>query len=189
MPDASRTDVDVPDAAWAGAVLLHPHPSYGGDRFNAVVEALFGALPAAGVAAVRFDFASDDLADAAADAAEALDLLPAGVPLAVVGYSFGAVVTAHVVDDRLAGWVLVAPPFGMLPAAGAPAGEDRRPKLLLVPAHDQFCQPSAARQEVAGWRATAVEPVASADHFLAGATRTVAERVAGWLRDIVEPAA
>lgn len=185
MADPSRTDVASPDGAWAGAVLLHPHPAYGGDRHNAVVDALWRTLPPAGVAAVRFDFASEEIADGVADATEALALLPSGVPLVVAAYSFGAVVGSHVDDDRVTGWALVAPPFGrMLPGSAAPIAGDPRPKLVLVPAHDQFCPPRSARDEVGEWKGATVEEVASADHFLAGATTTVAERVLGWISSL-----
>ncbi len=168
------TDVQAPDGAWAGVVLLHPHPSYGGDRFNPVVSALWSACGAAGVAAVRFDFGSDDVAAGSAQAVAALDALPAGVPSFVAGYSFGAVVASTVVDPRVAGWALVAPAG----ASGlAPIATDPRPKLVLLPEHDQFGRP-----DLDGWEATSVEPVPSADHFLAGSTRAVADRVVAWLR-------
>ena len=49
-------EIAVPDGARGGAVLLHPHPRFGGNRLNAVVAALFRSLPAAGIAALRFDF-------------------------------------------------------------------------------------------------------------------------------------
>lgn len=150
-----------------------------------VVAALWAALPPAGVAAVRFDLRTASVDDGAAEARSALDLLPEGVPLAIVGYSFGAIVASRCVDDRLAGWVLIAPPFGTaLPAAGAPIGEDPRPKLVLTPTHDQFCPPAAAAAEVAGWESTAVEEIASADHFLAGSTVLVAERAVRCLREL-----
>jgi alpha/beta superfamily hydrolase len=177
-----RLDLAVPDAPVLGAVLLHPHPSYGGDRHNAVVGALFRALPGASVASVRFDFTSDDVAAGAADAVDVIDLLPAEVGVVVAGYSFGAVVASEVLDERVVGWVLVAPPFGaMLPGAGRPIAGADRPKLVLVAAHDQFCPPEVARQELDGWVATEIEEVPGADHFLAGATGRVADRVAGWL--------
>lgn len=185
LPDPSRTDVVAPVGAWAGAVLLHPHPSYGGDRFNAVVDALWRALPGAGVAAVRFDFTSEAVDAGVADALAALELLPAQVPLAMVGYSFGAVVASKVADDRLVGWALVAPPFGrMLPGSDADVGADERPKLVLSPVHDQFCPPASARTETASWRAVTLEDVPSADHFLVGATARVADRVLAFLRSL-----
>jgi alpha/beta superfamily hydrolase len=178
-----RYDVAAAEEAWLGAVVLHPHPRYGGDRHNIVVQALFDALPAAGVAAVRFDFDSDDIAAGAADAVAAIDLLPAsGGRVVVVGYSFGALVAGQVIDERVSGWVLVAPPLGMVPGGDAASiGSDERPKLVLTPEHDQFCPPEAARQATVGWPATEAEAVSGADHFLAGATARVAERVIAWV--------
>ena len=184
MLSPGRYDLAAPDGSWLGAVVLHPHPSYGGDRRNIVVQALFDTLPAVGVAAVRFDFASDDIGAGAADAVAAIDLLPldgAG-RVVVVGYSFGALVAARVVDERVAGWAFVAPPFGMLPAGdAAPARTDARPKLVLTPEHDQYCPPDAARRETAGWPSIEFESVSGADHFLGGATARVAERVTTWV--------
>ena len=162
-----------------GAVLLHPHPSYGGDQHNVVITALWDAFTAAGATPVRFDFDSADVGACARQAVEAIDSLPGRVPVAVVGYSFGGVVAAHVLDPRVAAWALVAAPIG-----AGPIGADPRPKLLLVPTHDQFLAPDAARERVAGWKATVVEEVPSADHFLHGATSGVATRVVEWLRPV-----
>ena len=163
---------------WAGVVLLHPHPSYGGDQHDVRVTALFDALQAAGAAAVRFDFASADVAACAQQATDALDSLPAGVPAAIVGYSFGGVVAASVVDPRVQAWALLAAPLG----GDEPIGADERPKLLLVPAHDQFLAPAEARSRVAGWSSATVEEVPSTDHFLGGSMRAVTDRVVDWLR-------
>jgi alpha/beta superfamily hydrolase len=157
----------------AAAVLLHPHPDFGGDQHNVVIEALWRVLGGAGVACTRFDFASSDVDACAAQAVAALDDLPAGAPAWVVGYSFGGLVGTHVVDERVAGWALVAPILD--PAA--PAGGDERPKLVLAAVHDQFTPPDRARAAVAAWPSTTVEDIESADHFLAGATDAVARRV------------
>src|SRR3954471_15625045 len=109
--DADRNDAKDPSA---GAVLLHPHPDYGGDRFNPVVDALFRALPDAGVSAVRFDFSSSDVDVAADEVRAALSLLDIR-PLVIIGYSFGADVATTVADDRVAGWYLIAPPLRLVP--------------------------------------------------------------------------
>ena len=165
-------DLVAPAGAPLGVAVLHPHPDYGGDRFNPVVEACFGAAVDAGWAAVRFDFSSSEPAVARAEAEEALALLPADLPLAVIGYSFGAAVAARVIDARITGWVLIAPPIAA--SSTLPVGADPRPKHLLVPEHDQYCPPSAAHEATAAWELTYVETVRGADHFLAGATGTVA---------------
>ena len=64
-----------------------------------------------------------------------------------------------------------------------PVPEPRMPVLVLTPEHDQFSPPDATGPIVATWRAAELDVVGSADHFLAGHTSTVADRVVGWLRD------
>jgi hypothetical protein len=41
-----------------------------------------------------------------------------------------------------------------------------------------------ATERAAGWRATTIEAVPIADHFLAGATSKVADRAVTFLRDL-----
>jgi alpha/beta superfamily hydrolase len=175
--------VDVTDAEdpRAGAVLLHPHPDMGGNRFNSVVEAFYRALPAAGVSAARFDFPSSDEDAAVARTVEVVRSIPAR-PLVLVGYSFGASIATLVSDDRLAGWFLVAPPFGLIGSRPVPIADDPRPKALAVPQFDQFSPPSDVRRATGPWVNTTVEAVAGADHFLAGALDLVVTQLLAWLR-------
>lgn len=163
-----------------GVVVCHPHPAYGGNRFNNVVEALFTALPAAGSAALRFDFRSgggDGTAERL-DVIAALDALAERVeaPLALAGYSFGAAVALSTDDDRITAVAAVAPPLSMM-SVSAPSV----PTLVLTPQHDQFCQPDAARAIVDDWHDCTFDTIESADHFLMGHTAEVAERVTAWL--------
>jgi alpha/beta superfamily hydrolase len=181
-------DLARPDELRAAAVLCHPHPAYGGDRHNPVIEALYRTLPGIGVAALRFDFGPAAAARggdgaARAEVTAALDRLAAGVgevPVWLVGYSFGADVALAVDDPRHRGWVAVAPPmaYGGSPAPGR---GDGRPVLVLVPEHDRFSSPEAARAATSTWPDATVEVIPMADHFLAGAAGTVADRAAAWL--------
>jgi alpha/beta superfamily hydrolase len=182
-------DVAVPESIRAGGVIGHPHPPYGGTRHDRVVSALFDALPAAGVAALRFDFRSEfsdgvgERLDALA-ALEALAEVAPGVPLAMVGYSFGAWVSLGLDDDRIGAVVAVAPPLAVMSATPAPTV----PTLVLTPAHDQFSPPSATEPIIADWRSSSntsvvVEVIDMADHFLAGRTGAVADRTVSWLSD------
>lgn len=194
-------DLVVGDDAWAGAVVCHPHPDYGGDRRNLVVGAVFRALADAGATVLRFDFrrrgsggegeaGGEDEAGGAGGDGEAQDVvaavdevaghLPPGRPLWLVGYSFGADQALAVGDDRLAGWAAIAPPlrFGSTPRA---AEGDPRPVLVLGAAHDQFHPPDRLRPAVAGWPDVTVEVVPGADHFLVGASDRVATTVLTWL--------
>lgn len=187
-----RAEQRVPDGPRAAAVIAHPHPLYGGDMGNPVVVALFDALAGVGVATLRFDFRGaggsegtfgegvGERADTVA-AIEQLGRAAPDVPMALVGYSFGADVALGVTDERLAGWFLVAPPL----QAPTEVDRDERPKRLVVPAHDQFRPPDSAQAAVAGWTNTAVEVIEGADHFLAGHLGQAAKRCTAFFDDLL----
>jgi alpha/beta superfamily hydrolase len=195
-----EADLAIPTSPWAAAVVAHPHPLQGGDRFNPVVDALYSTFATNGIAALRFDFrgvgtseGSHDGGDAERlDVAAALDAIepwthPATSggtlhgPLVAVGYSFGALVALEVAEPRVSGWIAVAPP---LPAQGrAPlAGADPRPKLVLSPSFDQFCPPDVALQRTSSWNEVEVHPIEMADHFLVGRTAYVCDAALAFVR-------
>ncbi len=181
-PDRSPVPVDFTAAqqAWAVGVLLHPHPDFGGDRFNVVIDELYRRLPLGGISTLRFDFSSSELPIAAAQTVEVLN--HAGTsPLALVGYSFGAEVAATVDDGRIAGWFLIAPPF-VEAKRPRPIATDPRPKALLLAEHDQFSPPGRSSHIAEKWVNTTVGVVAGADHFLMGHTGVVADEALSWFR-------
>lgn len=174
------------DAPIGGVVVCHPHPAYGGNRFNNVVEALFTALPAAGFATLRFDFRSgggDGVAERL-DVIAALDALAERIdaPLALAGYSFGAAVALATDDDRPIAIAAIAPPLSLM-SVGVPSV----PTLVLTPRHDQFCQPDAAQAIVGDWDDCDFEAIESADHFLMGHTADVAARAVSYLEARCQP--
>jgi uncharacterized protein len=183
-------DIDVPEGALAVAVLLHPHPDMGGDRFNHVIGALFLGLPRAGFGAARFDFHSSELGLAAADTVAAIDAVTEAAPdatIAIVGYSFGALVATQVSDERISGWFLVAPPLAHAPATSISI--DPRPKAIAAAEHDSYTSPSQVEEITATWTATERHVIPDADHFLNGHSGGVVERVTAWLHSITSPAA
>jgi alpha/beta superfamily hydrolase len=174
----------VPSSPVAVAVLAHPHPEMGGDMTVPVISALFGALPGAEVAAIRFDFRGGGRSGGThtGGEAEALDVVTAidritavapGVPVWLVGWSFGAGISQQVIDERVAGWVLIAPALVMTPPEWRQASTDPRPKVLLVPEHDQFCPPDCVASETDGWTSVTTTVLSGTDHFLAGQIDTI----------------
>lgn len=165
----------------AGMVVCHPHPLQGGTMRSIVVSALFGALPAAGVACLRFNFrgveasggehdfgnAERDDARAAIDALAAT--LPSGGPVVLAGWSFGADVTLSVPDDGLAAWYAIAAPLRFV-QEGELVAKDPRPKLLALAERDEIRAPADVEAEVAGWTNTTVVVVPGASHFFVGKT-------------------
>jgi alpha/beta superfamily hydrolase len=170
-----------------GAVAFaHPHPQYGGDRQNNVVDAFFRGLPGAGYAVIRYDFrgvgsSTGQFAQGEGeknDQKAALDALKKevpGVPLVSAGYSFGSLVALDTEHPDVIAYIGVAPPL----REGVPkplAADDPRPVLLLSPEDDQFAPHDKIRPEVeAGWKNTTLVEVPSADHFLAGMTTWAAD--------------
>ena len=173
-------DLSVPTSCAAAAVVCHPHPQFGGNRFNPVVDAVHRSLPEVGVASLRFDFRErfGERLDAEAALVELRRAVP-DVPVVAIGYSFGAMVAMSVHVEDLAARILIAPPLGRS------AGEPNRicPTLVLTPAHDQFAPPEVAGPIVEAWPDAEFQVIDIADHFLAGRTSTVADRVAAWVSD------
>lgn len=178
---AADLELPVGDAR-GGVVVCHPHPLYGGNRFNPVVEAIFRRLPDAGFAALRFDFRADHGGGETEplDVVAALDALAdaVGGPLAVAGYSFGAAMALRAAadDDRITALALVAPPLARMTAP-----EPTVPTLVLAPRHDQITLLDDATAIVDGWEHARLRVVESADHFLAGHVDAVGELVVSWL--------
>jgi alpha/beta superfamily hydrolase len=188
-------DLVIPATTRAAAIVCHPHPQYGGNRFDHVVGALFSALPASGVAALRFDFRHEfgggvaEVRDAAAAVGELAREVP-DVPIIAVGYSFGAMVVLGLgPSDEMAGMeagevvgkVLVAPPLAAMDIGPASVV----PTLVVTPEHDQFTAPDAAEPIVARWSDAAFVTIPMADHFLHGRTDAVVGAVLPWIDDLL----
>jgi alpha/beta superfamily hydrolase len=175
--------------ARTAAVLCHPHPQYGGDMDNVVVTAAADALRAAGVTTLRFNFRGvggstgsfDDGRGERADACAALAFLREHAPetaLALVGYSFGALVAvgAAAETDGLHRLVAIAPPLAMAAPDSVPAV----PTLLIVGDRDQYCS-VAALEAFAAQTGAATRVLAGADHFFGGGTAALAAAVTAFI--------
>ena len=170
--DAQRA---VPEGASIGVVLAHAHPLYGGSMWEGPPAWLFAALRDAGIAAIRFQFRRehDEGRAERLDVAAAIEALPAGLPVVLCGYSFGAIVSLHVTDERVRSWIAVAPPL----RSSVGAAHDPRPKHLLVPEHDQYAAPDVVAPLVAGWVNTTTSVLRGTDHFLGGSMQDVVGQV------------
>lgn len=119
QPNADRSPI---------ALILHPHPQFGGTMNNKVVYNLFHAFARKGFSALRFNFrgvgksqgAFDNGQGELSDAASALDWLQASNPNAsacwVAGFSFGAWISMQLLMRRpeIDSFISVAPPANVL---------------------------------------------------------------------------
>lgn len=106
------------------ALVLHPHPQYGGTMNNKVVYAVYQAFAKRDFTVMRFNFRGvgrsqgsyDGGAGELADAAAALDWLQSIAPGArgcwIAGFSFGAWIAMQLLMRRpeLSGFIAVSPP-------------------------------------------------------------------------------
>ncbi len=151
------------------AVVLHPHPRYGGDMDNHVVTAIAEALAARGASTLRFNFRGvgrsqgsfDGGPGEAADARAAIAALREAAPgaaLLLAGYSFGAMIAASVaLDVASSALLLVSPPVGM---GALPPIDTETPALIIAGDRDQFAPATAIRALAGGrCRAAVVEGV------------------------------
>jgi alpha/beta superfamily hydrolase len=180
------------DAPRCGMVLCHPHPQFGGTMRSIVISALFDALPALGVACLRFNFRGVEGSQGVHDfgnlervdaetAVEALDgrLLP-GTPLILTGWSFGADMALSVRHRRVAAWMAIAPPLVSVHDLDGLA-TDPRPKLLALAQHDEYRDPAEVTALAERWANTDVHVVGGASHFFMGRTDRLVELAAGYV--------
>ena len=163
-----------PEAGQPGSavVLVGPHPLLGGNMHNNVIRALGDGLAERGLLTLRFDYRGVGLSEGpAVDVAEHLarfwatshvpdemalaadvqaavayvrDLTGPGLPLALVGYSFGCALLPHVrADGESAGLVLLAPTVGKHAYDGYAAVCE---PLLLIASEDDFATDPAQLQ-------------------------------------------
>jgi alpha/beta superfamily hydrolase len=152
------------------AVVLHPHPQYGGDMHNHVVAAVCGALAAEGATTLRFNFrgtgrsegeyegGAGEADDARAAVAFVCERQP-GRRVVLAGYSFGAAIALGVAEGLgLAGLVLVSLP-GQMASRALPEG---LPALIVTGGRDPIAPPEALRALDSPGREVIVVP--GADH-------------------------
>jgi uncharacterized protein len=134
----------------ASAVLCHPHPVYGGTMNNRVVYRAAKAVREAGLVALRFNFRGVGASTGSFDQGEgekddvvaAIDHLEKNypsLPMALVGFSFGARVGLQVGyrDSRIEAMVGLGVPLGLHDFDYL--AENHKPTLYIVGALDQYC--------------------------------------------------
>lgn len=162
-----------------GVVITHPHPLYGGDMYNPVVETLKIVYAQKGYTTLRFDFRGSGDSEGVYDngQGEQLDVCSAiktlmnlGIKqIELAGYSFGAWVNAHIKQDRAAyAWmVMVSPPIGFVDFDSVSALPFL--KLVVTGGRDDIAPVSKIRQALPDWNDRArFEIITGADHFYTG---------------------
>lgn len=171
------------------AVITHPHPLFGGDMNNPVVEAVEHVCQESGCSTVRFNFRGVGKSSGryAEGKGEQQDVLAAmaflkaagGRQILLAGYSFGAWVNAHVAAHTTAGGeaqslIMVSPPVGLMDFADT--GRLAALDLVVTGSADDIAAPAQIKPLMAEWNPAArLEVIEDADHFYGGALAELTE--------------
>ena len=187
----------LPEGAgkFPGAVVAHPHPQYGGDMYNLVVQTVCEAANSIGAAALRFNFRGVGFSEGTYDNGEgeqrdigaALEYLRSQPEIdsgcvALAGYSFGAMVSLRYANERddLAALVAVANPTVRGPKVEVHLP---MPTLFITGDRDEYCDGELLQEyrEQLG-PDVSVEIMRGVDHFWVGSTDRLQEAVSGFLQ-------
>lgn len=184
--------VDRPPVATI--VCLHPLPTHGGMMDSHVLKKLANRLPAlADVAVLRFNTRGTTSAQGTSqgtfgnavdehyDVAAALDLVEAlDLPAPwLLGWSFGTdLALMYGVDPSVVGAILLSPPLRYSRPEHLEAWAlTGKPLIAVVPEHDDYLQPSQARERFAAVPQAEVVGVDKARHLWVGFADEVLDEV------------
>jgi len=184
----------VSGAPTATIVCLHPLPTHGGMMDSHVFRKAAFRLPAlAGVAVLRFNTRGtsslqgtsqgefDNARGEAYDVAAAIEYAEFHdmSNIWLVGWSFGTdLALMHGNDPTVAGlWDCREPLRYSTPEHLAPWAESGKPLTALVPEHDDYLQPSEAKQRFATVPQAEVVGVAGAKHLWVGDAEKVLDEI------------
>ncbi|MFO7963143.1 MAG: alpha/beta hydrolase [Desulfobacterales bacterium] len=162
-----------------GVVVAHPHPLYGGNMFDFVVESIANAYWENGYSTLKFNFRGVGKSQGHYEngGGEQRDLISAvnflsGIGIEhidLAGYSFGTWVISRAIADALGiqNIVFVSPPMGLMAFEGDALS--RHLKLVVTGSLDDFAPPDEIRKKLDQWQSKAVlEIIQGADHFYGG---------------------
>lgn len=162
-----------------GAIVTHPHPLYGGDMSNPVVESLTNSFNKKNYTTLRFNFRgvggsegkyNDGVGEQEDILAAIQFLMNEGITsIYLAGYSFGSWVLAKIreIPVEVSGLIFVSPPLALLPF------EENISfpllKLVITGEEDEIAPAELIQGSLPGWNADArFEIIDFADHFFYG---------------------
>lgn len=162
-----------------GVVVTHPHPLYGGDMYNLVVETIVHVYNIKGYSTLKFNFRGvgrsqgkyDNGDGEQKDVLAAISLLgDMGMEqIDLAGYSFGAWVNAHAVQEDVSvkNMVMVSPPVGFMDFRTI--GPMDCLKFVVTGSRDDIAPADTVEKMRSVWNPNArFEVIDGADHFYGG---------------------
>ena len=166
-------------------VVTHPHPLYGGEMHNNVVEAVIAAYHQKDITTLRFNFRGVGQSEGnhgqgigeQKDVRAALEYLNdlGKTSLDLAGYSFGAWVNAMGLEsfDQVKRLIMVSPPVAVIDFSFL--AYNPRIQLVISGSEDDIAPPQMIKDMLPTWNPGAeFKVIERADHFYWGGTDEVA---------------
>ncbi|AKG91213.1 putative hydrolase of the alpha/beta superfamily [Geoglobus ahangari] len=166
-----------------GVLLCPPHPLMGGNRFDVRLERISSALHKSGFSTLRFDY-RQPFRNGIGEVEDArymlLYLRERHDFVAVVGYSFGAVVASNIADESDA-LVLISP---LKRLHEIELKDSKVPKLIIYASYDDIVSVEESR-DIAGALSDPKKVVElETDHFYTGKMDVLANEVSDFLSSL-----
>ena len=175
-----------------GVVVTHPHPLYGGDMYNPVVQTVAAAYVQAGFSCLQFNFRGvgrstgqfDNGWGEQGDVIAAVNwLTDRGIgDISLAGYSFGSWVNARIAVDMapVAHQIMVSPPVAFIDFADVKQIPTLR--FVVTGGRDDIAPPGMVEPLLPGWNPDAgMSIIPDADHFYGGCFDRLKEIVSAFL--------
>jgi len=175
-----------------GVVVTHPHPLYGGDMYNPVVQTVADAYIQAGFSCLQFNFRGvgrstgqfDNGRGEQGDIIAAVRWLadPGSVDISLAGYSFGSWVNAHITAEMapVTHQIMVSPPVAFIDFADVKQIPTLR--FVVTGSRDDIAPPGMVEPLLPGWNPDAkMDIIPDADHFYGGCFDRLKEMVSAFL--------
>lgn len=182
-----------------GVVVTHPHPLYGGNMHNPVVEQIIESFFEKGFSTLRFNFRGtgnssgmfDNGVGETDDVRAALEFLKESgkEDLHLAGYSFGARMNATVVSSgmpaagEIKDHIMVSPPMGFMPFDDV----DAMPAtgLILTGSRDEIAPADKIQAAIERWQIQPrFEVIQGCDHFYSGCLKHLNRILSDYLAKI-----
>ncbi len=174
------------------AILCHPHPLYGGNMHNNVVQTARQTLAGLGWATLRFNFRAAGASGGhpaqgqkdASDLIEVSQFLRARSPgpIDFAAYSYGAWATMEAIRMGLSpdSLILISPPLDFISFEGLRLPD--APTLLTLGNQDQFCSVESLKNWLSNQPDANLEIFSRVDHFYWGSERELSAKIEDFLR-------
>lgn len=193
-------EINKPSSPVVGTIALtHPHPLYGGNMYNNVIETLWSHLAGYGLLTFRFNFRGVGTSEGnfeegigeTRDVDGALRFLMdsgyASHPCFLIGYSFGAYVIHRLngLSDSIEGISMISPPVSMMPFV--PERFYPCPHLIVAGNKDPFCRTQVLKKIISqSPENKTLLVIPGVDHFWLGREELLVEKFLAWAKTFIQ---